>query len=230
MPSLLLALLALAPGCTAFRSHDAVIQGLTDPDAGVRYEDLLLLEESELHDPDAQAELCDHALKIVDDDTAVPVRLVAIRILGRLAKQGLRTKEIADKLLNRAQKTYEPDFWCRIEALASLGSLAEGPQNRLPDEKVIVQTHEALLLALKTESEPERDVRIHAARELALLHPDTRKALDGLVAALSDETPDVRYHAQRALLAITGNVDHGPTRQDWERWVKAQADRGEGPK
>ena len=68
-------------------------------------------------------------------------------------------------------------------------------------------------------------MRIHAAREIAVLRPAGPKVLPALVAALSDEAPDVRLHAQRALIAIAG-ADHGPTKKDWEQWVQRSTEAG----
>lgn len=205
-----------------FRSHESKVEVLNkkpdEADPGDRYECLLALED-DARNPELANELCEHALRLAETPEPVAVRLVALRILGRLGKDGVRTKEIVQKLANHARKSDEPDFWCRIEALEALALLAEGPQNTLPDETVRAQVHEALRFAVRMELEPDRDVRIHAARELALLRPDDGSVLNELVQALSDEAPDVRYHAQRALVAIAGD-DHGPTKQDWDRWVR----------
>ncbi len=225
--------MALAPGCVALRSHDAKVAGLADKDPNERYENLLGLED-DVDNPERASELCDLAIKRVNDINAVTAasvaeRLVALRILGRLAKNGVRTKEIVLELENHSRPSGDRDFWCRIEALEALGRLAEGPQNTLPDETVIADVHSALALALRVDIETDRDVRIHAARELALLRPESLPVMAQLVGALSDETPDVRYHAQRALIAIAGE-DHGPTKQDWERWVRSQGGVIEQPR
>lgn len=214
----IVALLLLTSACTTFRSHEGKVARLNDPDPEERYDNLLALADDAEDNPEQANELCDHALRLADSPESVPVRLVALRILGHLGKKNVRVKEVAQKLANHARRTDEPDFWCRVEALDALGTLVEGPQNHLPEESVRAQVHEALLIALSATLEPDRDVRIHAARELAQLRPDTKKVLDELVNALSDEAPDVRYHAQRALVAIAGD-DHGPTKDDWKTWV-----------
>jgi len=229
---IMLSLLAIgATGCSSFRSHDARIAGLADPDPEERYENLLALAD-ETRNPETANDLCDRAFKMVDDaQECAAVKLVALRVLGRLGKEGIRTKDIAQKLANHASKgTGELNFWCRIEAVEGLASLVVGPQNTLPDESVRGEVDEALLKAIRADQESDHDVRIHAARELALLRPDSTKALNELVGALSDETPDVRYHAERALIAIAGG-DHGPHKQDWDRWVRSQqTNKGESPK
>ncbi len=218
-----------------FRGHDGKVAGLNSPDPEERYDCLLALSDDAGEDPERLNELCDLALRMADlthdpkMPDSVPLRLVAIRILGRLGKKGVRPREVAQKLGNHARKGDEPDFWCRVEALDALGTLLEGPQNLQPDENVRQEVHAALLIALSSTLEPDRDVRIHAARELAHLRPDTKRVLEELVNALSDEAPDVRYHAQRALVAIAGD-DHGPTREDWKTWVNRHVSEQAEPK
>jgi hypothetical protein len=213
----------------ALRSHDAKVAGLADKDAQERYENLLALED-DVDNPERANDLCDLAIRQVNHlDASVAERLVALRILGRLARNGVRTKDCALQLENHARPSGDRDFWCRIEALESLGRLAEGPQNAIPDETLIADVHSALALALRVDIETDRDVRIHAARELAVLRPESLQVMSQLVGALADEAPDVRYHAQRALIAIAGE-DHGPTKQDWERWVRSQGGVIEPPR
>lgn len=227
----LLVLLVLAPACSIVRSQEGWVEKLRTGDAEERSDALIALAERAAEDVDLQNDLCERALRIVDEDESLPVRLVALRTLSKLGVLGVRPKDVAASLGRhaRADKRRErgaddravPDFWCRIEALQGLATMVEGPTNRVVDEAVRVEALESLRVGIQQELESDRDVRIHAARELAILRPESPPILTRLVAALSDETPDVRAHAYRALVAIAGG-DHGPTKADWERWAERE--------
>jgi hypothetical protein len=222
--------LAGSPGCASgplsvFKTDEGRLADLGNPsaDAEDKLEALVELSEPAEKDLELQGAVLDHATRLAEDDS-VPVRLVAMRILARLGRAGVRTRESAQLLARHAEA--DKDFWCRIEALGGLSSLAAGPTNRVVDDAVRTQVRDALLRSLQQDLEPDRDVRIHAARELAVLRIEGLPVLERLVAALGDESHDVRAHAARALIAIAGE-DHGPTKADWERWVRNDAPRTE---
>jgi hypothetical protein len=220
-------LVLAAPGCaTTWRSTDSEITLLSDTDPEERASALLDLSERAKTSPDLRPILVDRALTLLNTDDSVTVKLIALRTLGDLARLGTRAREIVPVLSHHAQ--LDKDFWCKIEAIESLALIAGSPTHPI-DESLRAEVNDVFLSEVGMDAEADRDVRIHAAREIALLRPEGDKTLKVLVAALSDEAPDVRYHAQRALIAIAGG-DHGPTKKDWEDWVRRSNERRDQPK
>lgn len=73
-------------------------------------------------------------------------------------------------------------------------------------------------------ADPERDVRLAAARELGLSGDDSAATTQALIDALRDQAPEVRYHARRALQALHG-VDQGLLPAAWENWERQRQER-----
>jgi HEAT repeat protein len=216
--ALLASLVCVVPACSSAKLTDLDPE---QPDIEVRRDSLRKLGEQAHEDADLRAPLAEKVKRLVIDED-VSVRLVALRVLGKLAEDGVTPHDIAQILAGRAHD--DKDFWCRIEAIVDLSELA-----RLKDQQAIrdaarTDAEDACKHGVQPD-EPDRDVRIHAARELSLLADQVlaserpERALPELIQALSDETPDVRLHANRALIAIAG-ADHGPGKEDWERWLK----------
>ncbi|MBI3726478.1 hypothetical protein HY251_21350 [bacterium] len=227
-------MLALAlPGCSSATLAD-LDPARSDPDA--RREALLELERRSAKETELRAPLADKARERLEHDESVSVRLVAARVVGKLALAGAGTREGAHALglaaigsgTGAAAKRDElrwlsrdtSSLWVRIEAIEDLALLWHKPIRVEDREEVRVLVLLACTQAIRPDLESEPEVRIHAARELALIAPRKGAGLAALVAALDDPMPDVHHHAQQALVAIAGG-DHGPTRDDWERWRKS---------
>lgn len=213
--------LAALAGCSSAKLADLDVE---QPDLDQKRESLVKLGRKAHVDPELRAPLAEKARRLVEDDaTGAAVRVVALRVLARLAEDGQTPREIAELLGRRAHADVEKDFWCRIEAIMDLCELATWKADAQVREAGRPVAAEACSAAIRPD-EPDRDVRIHASSQLALLSRDLppgerpEKALPELVRALSDETPDVRWHATHALVAIAGG-DHGPSKEDWQRWL-----------
>src|SRR5258706_113802 len=105
----------------------------------------------------------------------------------------------------------------RREGLTELSATSlEGPDvAQRARAAVREEVVEGLRKALRADD--DRDVRLVAARELGRLRAND--AVPDLIQAMRDETPDVRYHAQRSLVKVTG-IDKGPTYDDWANWKR----------
>jgi HEAT repeat protein len=207
----------------------ATLSGDSNAKADDRFEALLGLRDEAEADPTLRDALLDRAYLLLNSgERDVPVRLVALRIIADAALDGQRVKIAVDHLSNHADKG-EHDVWCRLEAIDDLGQIGELPITKLTvDDPARPEVVRTLVRALNPDVEPDRDVRIAAARGLARLHPDQPPkdvdVLGELAKALSDETPDVRYYAECGLCAMTGEKPK-PRRVDWELWIKNQVER-----
>lgn len=163
--------------------------------------------------------VAERARKLARSDPNPAVRAAAIRALARLVLAGVQPREGTQVLAE--QVGVSRDEFVRIDAATTLAEVCAGVTGDEAFKKwVREESVDALKKALRIDS--DRDVRIVCARELGNLRAAEAKA--ELVGALRDETPDVRYHAQRALVTIAGE-DKGATPEEWERWLKLEAGR-----
>ncbi|HZU97512.1 MAG TPA: hypothetical protein VFF73_12500 [Planctomycetota bacterium] len=206
------------------------LSGDSNAKADERFDALLGLRSEAEGDPTLRDALLDRAYLLLNSgERDVPVRLLALRIIADAALEGQRVKIACDHLSNHSDKSIDGDVWCRLEAIDDVGRIGELPITKLPvDDPARPEVVRTLVRALNPDVEPDRDVRIAAARSLARLHPDQPPkdvdVLGELAKALSDETPDVRYYAECGLCAMTGEKPK-PRRVDWELWIKNQAER-----
>lgn len=217
----LLALLALAGGCCPDSPAD-----LDADDPQVRRQALACQAEDPA-DPQALAHAAAAHLSPREPDPAV--RATAARVLlylhqtgahrgtpegegaqaTRQAAQGAPPDDREPDEEGRIAPRGDPHWLVRVQAVATLRGLlgsAAAPTLR-----------EAL-------SDPERDVRMAAARELGLSGDDSAATTQALIVALSDQAPEVRYHARRALRALLA-TDEGLLPEAWENWERQRQER-----
>lgn len=216
----MIVVVSLASGCAAQLANlDA-----DDPDE--RREAVLELADRALRqrDPAFQVTVAERARKLIASDPNPAVRGAAIEAARRLAIAGTQPREAAqafsDTLVAYKEEHVRPEAaaFLRLVAVEALASTARhAPGDEATKQAISKEAIDSLRRALF--GDDDRDVRIACARELGELKADEAKG--ELVRALRDETPDVRYHAQRSLVKITG-VDKGPTFEDWERWLKKE--------
>lgn len=201
------AMILHAAGCTEtkkeFRLSKAppqqeLVTALKSSDADVRYQALVELGKS-------RAIKDDWAIKgmtlIVETDPIPQMRVLALRTMGRVADR--RVVPSALKGLKDA------DERVRVEAAWLLTQISF-PEIDGSGQATAVR--DALLLVLSDDT--AIDARINAA--LALSCFLEKKVAIALIAALRDSNFSVRYHAEQALVTMTGRTFHGKAPE----WVK----------
>lgn len=148
-------------------------------------------------------------------ETDPQARCVAVRALARVDDP--RAAETLLKILNYSvQPTKEvrpPDDLCRWDATAGLGVLAA--REAIPDElqELARETFRRLL-----RTDPDRHVRLHAAR--ALEHYPTDEVVLTLIRALRDPDFAVVHACEDSLVTLTGNTNRCEA-YAWEQWYAA---------
>lgn len=206
-----LLVLALAVGCS---SADLGRLDSADPDE--RRDGMTDLACATLDDADhaeMRSSVAERARKLAHADPNPAVRSSAIRAAVKLGLAGVQPREAAQTCGEQLSASKDP--FVRLDAAEGLAALARSAPG---DEATRAAVREEALDGLrKALVDEDRDLRIAAARELGNLRANG--AVGDLIGALRDETPDVRYHAQRALVKITG-IDKGPTFEDWAGWAR----------
>lgn len=191
---------ALIAGCCPGSVAD-----LHSPDPEVRREALACQGE----DPEDPVLLAREATRLLSwgDELDPSVRAAALRVLHRLEDREAAPTVALSLIGTRGSADPvgrgDPHPLVRVQAAATLPRLS-GELAR-----------EALCTALA--ADPDRDVRLAAARELGDLGADDAETTAALISALRDQAPEVRFHARRSLHALHG-TDLGLEARQWELW------------
>jgi hypothetical protein len=207
-------LLALAAGCA---SPSLAKLDSEDPDErreGVTDLACATLEEQE--SAEQRVAVAERARKLAHSDPNPAVRASAIRAAVKLGVAGVQPREAAQVCGEQLSPSVSKDAFVRLDAAEGLADLAlRAPGDEATRAAIRQEALDGLKNALRADD--DRDIRISAARSLGDMRAN--EAVPDLIQALHDETPDVRYHAERSLVKITG-VDKGPNFEDWASWAK----------
>ena len=193
---------------------EQLIDALRSPDPDRRHGALVKLAKSRDYKKDWAVR---GMVLIVRADPVPQIRAMAMHTLGRVADH-----RIVDQAMTSLS---EENGAVRTEAAWALG--------QVPKSQIDASTHsqpvkEALLKVLAEDT--EMDARAHSATALSRFHQvDTAKAL---ISALNDPEFTVAYHAESALITMTGRTFRGNPAA-WSKWLGSTstpfADAGKTP-